>query len=79
MYTWSFVVSIVFIIYATVCGLITPDQNRIKKSFSIISKIAIVLIICLTLANTISVFIECGPYLCPSDPNSYWLFELFSK
>ncbi|API87236.1 disulfide bond formation protein B [Francisella uliginis] len=79
MYTWNFIVSIIFILYAIVCSLATPNQNRIKKNISIISKIAITLIILLTLANTINVFIECGPHLCPSDPTSYWLFDLFAK
>ncbi|MDE4950908.1 disulfide bond formation protein DsbB, partial [Francisella tularensis subsp. holarctica] len=24
---------------------------------------------------TLNVFVECGPHLCPSYPNSYWLFN----
>ncbi|MED7818520.1 MULTISPECIES: disulfide bond formation protein B [unclassified Francisella] len=79
MYTWNFIISIIFILYSTICGLITSNQEKIKKGNNILVKIAVILIICLTLANTISVLIECGPHLCPSDPNNYWLLEVFSK
>ncbi|QIW10605.1 disulfide bond formation protein B [Francisella sp. LA112445] len=79
MYTWNFIVSIMFILYATVCGLLTPNKDKINQKIGILSKFAIGLIIFLTFANTVNVFIECGPYLCPSDPTSYWLFNFFSK
>lgn len=75
MYTWNFVVSIIFILYATICGLITPNETK-KKKINIVAKIAIFLVLALTLANTLNTFVECGPHLCPSDPNSYWLFSL---
>ncbi|AIT10048.1 disulfide bond formation protein DsbB [Candidatus Francisella endociliophora] len=75
MYTWNFVVSVVFILYATICGLTTPNETK-KKKLNIITKVAIFLILALTLANTLNTFVECGPHLCPSDPNSYWLFNL---
>ncbi|ALK94751.1 disulfide bond formation protein B [Francisella tularensis] len=74
MYTWNFIVSIIFILYAAICGLITPNENK-KKKLSILAKLAIILILILTVANTLNVFVECGPHLCPSDPNSYWLFN----
>ncbi len=38
-----------------------------------ITEIAIFLIIPLTIANTISVFVECVPHLCQSDPIRYWM------
>ncbi|MBK2094667.1 disulfide bond formation protein B [Francisella philomiragia] len=75
MYTWNFIVSIIFIIYATICGFFTPNEDK-KKNLSSFTKIAIFLILALTLANTINVFVECGPHLCPSDPDSYWLLNL---
>ena len=74
MYTWNFIVSIIFILYAAICGLITSNENK-KKKLSILAKLTIVLILILTLANTLNVFIECNPQLCPSDSNSYWLFN----
>ncbi|APC97037.1 disulfide bond formation protein B [Francisella frigiditurris] len=72
MYTWNFIISAVFIIYSAVAGLFSPNE-KIDIKVPLICKIAVTLIIILTLANTISVFIECGPHLCPSDPENYWL------
>ena len=57
MYTWNFIVSIIFILYAAICGLIIPNENK-KKKLSILAKLAIVLILILTLANTLNVFVE---------------------
>ncbi|MDE4965856.1 disulfide bond formation protein DsbB, partial [Francisella tularensis subsp. holarctica] len=31
MYTWNFIVSIIIILYAPICGLITPNENKKKK------------------------------------------------
>lgn len=56
MYTWNFIVSIIFIIYATICGFFTPNEDK-KKNLSLFTKVAIFLILALTLANTISVFV----------------------
>ncbi|MGQ4002913.1 disulfide bond formation protein B [Francisellaceae bacterium CB299] len=75
MYSWNFIVSIIVILYASICGLISPNTPR-REKMRFIPEIAIFLIIVLTLANTISVFVECGPHLCPSDPTSYWMTGL---
>lgn len=78
MYTWNFIISVGFIIYAVFAGLASSNSPRkeINSSVSLICKIAIGFIIMLTLANTISVFAECGPHMCASDPTGYWISSL---
>ena len=75
MYTWNFIISILFITYSIFAGLASPNTPKTNptKNISLICKMSIVLIITLTLANTISVFAECGPHMCASDPTSYWI------
>lgn len=78
MYTWTFVLCMLFIFYAIIAGLLTPKTQNIQNNAPIPNSIKIissVLIISLIL-NIISAFFECGPYLCPSDPQSYWLLNL---
>jgi disulfide bond formation protein DsbB len=75
MYTWNFIISVIIILYASICGLISPNSSR-KGQMMFITKAAIIVIIALTLANTISVFAECGINMCPSDPTSYWITSL---
>lgn len=73
MYTWGFVISILFIVYSSIFGLLSPNEKSNNK-INIVYKVIIILIILLSLMNTVNVFVECGPYLCPSDPTKYWLF-----
>jgi disulfide bond formation protein DsbB len=73
MYTWGFVISILFIVYSSIFGLLSPNEKSSGRVNNMI-RIIIISIIFLSLLNAVNVFVECGPYLCPSDPTKYWLF-----
>lgn len=78
MYTWNFIVSMVFIIYGCLGGLLHGNENQKREKTIATHKIIIGVLFVTLLLNTLSVFIECGPHLCPSDPQSYWLLDIFS-
>ncbi len=77
MYTWSFITTFLIILYATIAGIFSSQPKQVQKIYPIVKLVIAVLIFTL-LANIISTFIECGPYSCQSDPNSYWLINLFT-
>jgi len=74
MYTWNFITTFLIIVYSCIAGLLTP-ANGTKCTSNFLIKIIIGILMLTLLANTVSTFIECGPYSCPSDPTSYWLFN----
>lgn len=78
MYTWNFIVSMVFIIYGCLAGFLHGSENQIRVKIAVIHKVIISVLFFTLLANALSAFIECGPHLCPSDPQSYWLLDMFS-
>ena len=78
MYTWNFIVSMIFIIYGCLGGLLHGNETQKREKTIATHKIIIVVLFVTLLLNTLSVFIECGPHLCPSDPQSYWLLDIFS-
>ncbi len=85
MYTWTFVLCILFIIYLTIM-LSIPRQYHLKKDTSKISEAknsrirwishaAFVFYLVIIAANVVSTFTECGIYECPDNPENYILFE----
>jgi disulfide bond formation protein DsbB len=83
MYTWTFVLCIVFIIYLSIM-LSIPIQYQLKKDASqakearnkrvrLISHAAFAIYVVIIGANVISTFLECGIYECPDDPTYYIL------
>lgn len=76
MYTWNFIVCLAFIIYASVAGMLTVENQHHKASK--LTKFIIALLLLTLIANIVSAFFECGPYLCPSDPQSYWLLDILT-
>ncbi|MDE4955384.1 disulfide bond formation protein DsbB, partial [Francisella tularensis subsp. holarctica] len=55
MFTWNFILSIIFILYAAICGLITPYENM-KNKLCILANLAIIIILILTVDITFNVF-----------------------
>jgi disulfide bond formation protein DsbB len=75
MYTWNYINSTLYLIYAFGAGLATTAKasSHLKIQVSGVSKLVIGLLLISLLANLLSTLAECGPYLCPSDPHSYWI------
>jgi hypothetical protein len=75
-YTWAFV-----LFGATVLGvallLILWNEEWNSQSFTMsgFGRLVCLLAITAVALNFISTFAECGPYECPADPVSYWLFS----
>ncbi len=76
LYTWTFVLCICFIFYASLAGLYYVKPANELKPQNFLVKLLIILLILSLFINILSAFIECGPHLCPSDPQSYWLIDL---
>lgn len=78
LYTWSFILSLTIIVITTLLLAIDKQYqiNIVKQmSVSYITKILFAILIFLVLANGMSVLLECGISLCPSDPIHYnWPF-----
>ncbi|EFP97273.1 membrane protein, partial [Vibrio caribbeanicus ATCC BAA-2122] len=75
-YTWAFV-----LFGATVLGvallLILWNEEWNSQSFTMsgFGRLVCLLAITAVALNFVSTFAECGPYECPADPVSYWLFS----
>ena len=81
LYTWAVVLCIAFVIYSTITGLLTNTLETTTNTI-FMRKVTILVIILLMISlgiNLISTFAECGPYLCPSDPDSYWIKGVLLK
>ncbi|WP_444915706.1 disulfide bond formation protein B [Microbulbifer sp. TRSA007] len=77
-YTWALI-----IFYMTIIGIsiISAFDKQYEKplfiSFrdqGVLGKTAIVTALSITTLNTVITFAECGPTVCPDNPDRYWLF-----
>ncbi|NRD72508.1 disulfide bond formation protein B [Shewanella sp. VB17] len=78
-YTWAFI-SFSLVILGTSIMLSFSSQYQDVKYLSLakmplLSKFAVVITLAITLLNVLSTFAECGPFECPANPVSYWLFS----
>lgn len=76
MYTWSFIISMMIVLITTI--LFGFDRQYLSESKASHSwrqtvRALFVLMIFVTVANTISVLLECGMHACPDNPVSYAL------
>lgn len=78
-YTWAFVTFAVIIFGTAIMMAFSSQYEKVKYvPFSMqsgIAKIAIIAVFLMTAGNMLNAFAECGPYECPGDPVSYWLFR----
>lgn len=74
-YTWSALIFLLIIgCIAVALSLERGFDEQYKTSNKgLIALMAVFLI--LILANGISTFLECGPYICPNDPTTYYFFK----
>ena len=75
LYTWTFILCMACIIYATLAGLFVQEKAALISN-GYFSKILFSFLFISLILNIISAFMESGPYLCPSDPQSYWLLDI---
>ncbi len=76
-YTWSFIIFTMTIGAVAVLLIFWKRDYAINDySLSRLGEGVIIFAIVIVVINAISVLIECGPYECPADPVSYWLFDV---
>ncbi|MDN3609635.1 disulfide bond formation protein B [Vibrio ostreicida] len=74
-YTWAFVL-FAATIFAVAILLCMWDQRWQSQGYAMgrVGKFACYLALAVVLLNALGTFAECGPYQCPDNPVSYWLF-----
>ncbi|CAM2827367.1 Transmembrane protein [Legionella worsleiensis] len=74
-YTWSALIFLFIIGFIAIALLFEQGLDRQFKTTNkgIIALTYLFLI--LILANGISTFLECGPYVCPDNPTVYYFFK----
>ncbi|WHI48370.1 disulfide bond formation protein B [Microbulbifer sp. JMSA004] len=77
-YTWAlFIFYMIIIGIAIISAFGKQYENPVFSGFrsqGALSKIAIVAALSITAINTLITFAECGPTVCPDNPDRYWLF-----
>ncbi|MCH9690705.1 MAG: disulfide bond formation protein B [Gammaproteobacteria bacterium] len=75
LYTWSFIVSILIIIYSSIilgCNVAHKTHTKHPARWhKLLAKYTFTVIVLLLLANTINVVLECGFVQCPDNPVEY--------
>ncbi|SMY38409.1 disulfide bond formation protein B [Photobacterium malacitanum] len=75
-YTWAFILFSLTIVGVAVLQLLwNKDWNNNDYKINRFGKFVCLLAIFAVAVNVISTFIECGPYQCPDNPITYWLFN----
>ncbi|MBN3492155.1 disulfide bond formation protein B [Vibrio neptunius] len=75
-YTWAFVLFAATILAVAVLMMLWNQAwNNESYEMSKLGRVVCLLALSVVALNVISTFFECGPYQCPDDPVSYWLFS----
>ena len=75
-YTWAFIIFSLTIVGIAVLQLLwNKDCNNNDYKMNKFGKFVCLLAIFAVVVNVVSTFIECGPYQCPDNPITYWLFN----
>ena len=82
-YTWAFIVFMLIILGVAILSSNDSQYQLTKKKEKVIklseldtlSRVAIGLTLAIVAINLLAIFAECGPFQCPDDPVSYWLFK----
>ncbi|MEZ9423990.1 hypothetical protein BCT90_08310 [Vibrio lentus] len=75
-YTWAFVLFIAVILAVAVILILTnKEPSQEVYIMSNLGRVACLLAVVIVALNAIATFVECGPFQCPDDPVSYWLFN----
>ena len=75
-YTWALVLFAATIFFVAVILMLTNKAGS-NESYNMTNfgRLVCVLTIVVVTLNVIATFVECGPYRCPDNPVSYWLFN----
>ncbi|MBN3573516.1 disulfide bond formation protein B [Vibrio neptunius] len=75
-YAWAFVLFAATILAVAVLMMLWNQAwNNESYEMSKLGRLVCLLALSVVALNVISTFFECGPYQCPDDPVSYWLFS----
>ncbi|CEO38258.1 disulfide bond formation protein B [Photobacterium kishitanii] len=75
-YTWAFILFSLTIVGVAVLQLLwNKDWNNNDYKMNRFGKFVCLVAIFAVVVNVVSTFIECGPYQCPDNPVTYWLFN----
>ncbi|WP_058120368.1 disulfide bond formation protein B [Photobacterium kishitanii] len=75
-YTWAFILFSLTIVGVAVLQLLwNKDWNNNDYKINRFGKFVCLVAIFAVVVNVVSTFIECGPYQCPDNPVTYWLFN----
>lgn len=78
-YTWAFITFSIIVFGTTVMlsfsSQYQPTRFQPLRSMPLLSRIAVFSVLAVTALNAVSTFAECGPFQCPDNPVSYWLFS----
>ena len=75
-YTWAFVLFVTTILVVAVILMLTnKGESSAPYEMTSLGGISCLLAISVVALNVIGTFAECGPYQCPDNPESYWMFN----
>ena len=74
-YTWAAICFGIILIFIAIALLFDNDFKLEYKIHHLGYKVLVAFFLFLILADGVSTFIQCGPYVCPSDPTQYFFFS----
>lgn len=78
-YTWSFIVFALIILGTAIIAAYSTQYHKQRyirfAEQNLFAKFTIVIALVIVAGNMLATFAECGPYQCPDNPVSYWLFN----
>ena len=81
LYTWVAVMSLLIVGYCSMILVIMGSDKQLQLNntrhpvLNCMGKMAALLVFITVGINVINAFVQCGPYACPDNPVSYWLFD----
>lgn len=75
LYIWSAIGFAIILVFIAIALLFERGFNAKYEIQNKCFKILVIVFLFLILANGVSTFIQCGPYICPSDPTRYYFFN----
>ena len=75
LYTWAAIGFAIIIILIATALILDQGINIRYKVQNKWGKLLVGLFLTLILANGVSTFLECGPFVCPGDPTEYYLLH----
>jgi len=78
-YTWSFIIFALVILGTAIVAAYSTQYHKQRfvpfRDQNALCKLALALALAVVGASVVITFAECGPWQCPDNPVSYWLFS----